>query len=218
MEKSNVVIELEHRLQQLEAERGRGRVRARWLVAAGVLSLTVASTALAALSDAELGCTEGSGLFCLRPGEAARATELNANFSLLLSWLESKVGSVTADGISVSGPTALAGNVTLAPAATLTVNGPAVLNGPVTVPTSMFAQSGPYVVSMADRNGTDAKTLTPAARSICFLSNVSLSEIDVPSEWGGCDVSVSNGNWVVSATLINTPNANIVCHARCLSW
>jgi hypothetical protein len=220
-EKSKVVIELEHRLARLEAERGiqshGRRVSPRWLLVGGVLSVLLASSALA-LTDGELGCTEGSGLFCLRPGVPARATEVNANFSLLLSWLEAKVGSTDADGIAVSGPSALAGNVTVAPAATLTVNGPTVLNGPVTVPTSMFVQSGPYTVSMADRNGSDAKTMTAAARSVCFLSNLSLSEIDVPSEWGGCDVAVSNGNWVVTATLVNTPNANIVCTARCLSW
>jgi hypothetical protein len=214
-------IDLEQRLALLEAGhaqlRNGSRTPVRWIWLGAVVGLLVTSTTLA-LTDAELGCTEGSGLACLRPGEPARASDVNANFSLLLSWLEGKIGSSEAPGVSVSGPSALAGNVTVAAAATLTVNGPTVLNGPVTVPAGLLKQSGPFSARMDDRHATDSKVMTNAARSMCFLTRYHESEIDLPSEWGACTISEVQGSWVLSAELLNTTNANIVCEARCLSW
>src|SRR5690349_19130512 len=104
---------LKARVEHLEGAFERGRrpasaPRQRSLrvgaAALGLAGLLAASGVLAA----DQACA--SGLYCFGAGQPARASEVNANFAQLVTWLESKVGAVDEPDVAVQGNLELAGS------------------------------------------------------------------------------------------------------------
>lgn len=95
---------LERRIEQLEAQARRRRVRASLIVVIGAL---VGASAFAANGS----CPNGLP-FCFEADAPAKASEVNHDFAQLKEWLETKVGVVGTPAISVTGLTVTGTSVT----------------------------------------------------------------------------------------------------------
>lgn len=133
--------DLKRRIEQLEAQARRRRVRASIIVVIGAL---VGASALAA----DGSCPNGLP-FCFEADMPAKASDVNHDFAQLKEWLETKVGLVGTPAISVTG---------------LTVNGTSTTNiggaivTPAQVSAGSLATTGPLIRQIARWQGSGNDT------------------------------------------------------------
>jgi hypothetical protein len=68
--------------------------------------------------------------------------------------------------------------------------------------------------------GSDRRTLTSAASSVCYLTKVEISGIQGPEDSNACAIEVDEftGFWQLIATVDEGGRSEVRCNARCLSW
>lgn len=101
------LTQMKARLAAIEAERHRARRKA----GGGLLVATLVALAAGTVSAANGNCPNGLP-FCFTPDSPALAGEVNHNFMQLKEWLETKVGAVSAAGVTASAVSAGSINAT----------------------------------------------------------------------------------------------------------
>jgi hypothetical protein len=68
--------------------------------------------------------------------------------------------------------------------------------------------------------GSDRRTLTSAASSVCFLTKIEISGIQGPQDSNACAIEVDEftGFWQLIATVDEGGRSEVRCNARCLAW
>ena len=68
--------------------------------------------------------------------------------------------------------------------------------------------------------GSDERTLTNAANSICYLTKVEISGIQSAADRNSCAIEVDDftGFWQLIGTVEEGGASEVRCNARCLSW
>lgn len=68
--------------------------------------------------------------------------------------------------------------------------------------------------------GSDKRTLTSAANSVCYLTRIEISGIESPDDKSSCAIEIDDftGFWQVIATAGEGARSQIRCNARCLTW
>ena len=204
------VAALQKRVDELEASRGPRRSR-RWakLTITGIL--VVAATASAQLTT-------------FNPDDPALAADVNANFTQLKTWLETKVGAVGTAGVTTPSLTT-AGTVA---AATVTATNTVRANTLVVTTGLPITIEPDFVANMA--NDLTEQLLFVAAdngRRACFLAGMEVHDSMTDESQALCMVE-RNGvaGWQlridVDTGSTAGPNAqgdtDVVCRVRCISW
>ena len=78
--------------------------------------------------------------------------------------------------------------------------------------------TGEYSINRSDQNGISTKRLIATARSICYLTGITLVGVGGPAEFGTCRVVTRDGYWELVVRLGNTQDASAYCFARCFQW
>jgi hypothetical protein len=75
-------------------------------------------------------------------------------------------------------------------------------------------------VNAARQAGSDRRTLSSAASSICYLTRIEISGIQGPEDSSSCAIDIDDftGFWQLIATADEGGRSEIRCNARCLSW
>ena len=79
-------------------------------------------------------------------------------------------------------------------------------------------------VTLERRNsaGTTSQLLHKTARTFCFLTKVSVEDIDTVGEYASCEISKDGDgtSWQLEAKLGRGggPDSDVVCEATCISW
>lgn len=68
--------------------------------------------------------------------------------------------------------------------------------------------------------GSDRRTLTSTASSVCYLTKIQISGIASPDDSNTCSIEVDDftGFWQLIATVDEGGESEVRCNARCLSW
>ncbi|MGD8340609.1 MAG: hypothetical protein PVH89_07485 [Gammaproteobacteria bacterium] len=68
--------------------------------------------------------------------------------------------------------------------------------------------------------GSDRRTLTDAAASVCYLTKIEISGIQGPDDSNACAIEIDDftGFWQLIATVDEGGRSEVRCNARCLSW
>lgn len=68
--------------------------------------------------------------------------------------------------------------------------------------------------------GSDKRTLTNAADSVCYLTKVSISGVQGPEDANTCEIDIDEftGFWQLTATVNDGGASEVRCNARCLSF
>ena len=68
--------------------------------------------------------------------------------------------------------------------------------------------------------GSDRRTLTSAASSVCYLTKIEISGIQGPEDSNACAIEVDEftGFWQLIATVDEGGRSEVRCNARCLVW
>ncbi|PCJ32856.1 MAG: hypothetical protein COA99_16205 [Moraxellaceae bacterium] len=74
-----------------------------------------------------------------------------------------------------------------------------------------------YSASRYNEKGTTVTVMRATNNHFCFVSRVSLRDIDSVNEMGSCEAVRSGSNWKLKATLeqIENTDADVVCGAIC---
>jgi hypothetical protein len=74
-------------------------------------------------------------------------------------------------------------------------------------------------VNGARQPGSDRRTLTSAADSVCYLTKVEISGVQGPEDSSSCSIEVDDftGFWELVATSDEGSRSEIRCNARCFS-
>ncbi|HEY5666019.1 MAG TPA: hypothetical protein VIV64_04795 [Gammaproteobacteria bacterium] len=68
--------------------------------------------------------------------------------------------------------------------------------------------------------GSDRRTLTSAASSVCYLTKIQISGIQTPDDSNTCAIEIDDftGFWQLIATVDEGSQSEVRCNARCLTW
>jgi len=74
-------------------------------------------------------------------------------------------------------------------------------------------------VNAARQPGSDKRTLTSAADTVCYLTKVEISGIQGPEDTSACSIEIDDftGFWQLVATAEEGSRSEIRCNARCFS-
>ena len=73
----------------------------------------------------------------------------------------------------------------------------------------------------ADRHNSEGTSETPMelySDSVCFLTWVGVQETDNGGEIAECRIYERGGRWILGAYLRRNEDADVYCHARCMTW
>jgi hypothetical protein len=68
--------------------------------------------------------------------------------------------------------------------------------------------------------GDDIKSLAPADKAVCFLTDIEIQHVSDPSDQLACRVAIDEftGYWEVHAIQGEGTDASVRCNAMCLTW
>jgi hypothetical protein len=78
--------------------------------------------------------------------------------------------------------------------------------------------SATYSIDSVNGAGLRSVPMTAAARSMCFLTLVSMVDLDGGSERASCHVSDIGGTWTLYAQTASGDDNDAYCQAHCLTW
>ena len=75
-------------------------------------------------------------------------------------------------------------------------------------------------VNASRQAGSDQRTLTNAAHSICYLTKIEISGIQSAADHNACAIEVDDftGFWQLIGSVEEGGVSEVRCNARCLSW
>jgi len=98
----------------------------------------------------------------------------------------------------------------------------AVVQPEAPVPVFSFTDALPedVWVNASRQAGSDERTLTDSANSVCYITKIEISGIQGPDDSSSCAVEIDDftGFWQLIATVEEGGASEIRCNARCLNW
>lgn len=196
------------------------RLEARFRIILGSVSAVIVAGVLLwaplAMSEPDAPVeTEYPDLYHFAPNTPAVAAEVNSNFATLHARADSNTQGLDSNTLTITSHTQSINSNT----SRITSNEQDITSlQSGKLDSGAITRHGPYHAQRNNQAGTSSTRMIRLDRSVCFLTKVSMEDVDSHLEAATCEVVAQNGFWRLEAYLHANRDSDAWCSARCLKW